>query len=208
LGIALQPFRVSAFILILSSRGGTRKGLGWILGWLVSLVLVIAVVLLITGGKPLRFRTAPAGLVLIAKLALGVALIVIAAVEWHRRDRPHTAPAWLARLDTMSPWTAAVIAAVAQPWTLVAAGAATITQARLSGEGDWFALAAFCLLATSSFLVLELYSVLAPAAASTRLAALRTWLDDHGTQVLIVVCLVVGFWLAGQSVYLLATGRG
>lgn len=207
LGIALQPFRVSAFILIMSSRGGTRKGLGWILGWLVSLVLVIAVVLLFTGGRPLRVRTAPADLVLIAKLALGVALIVIAAVEWRRRDRPHTAPAWMARLDTMSPWTAAVIAAIAQPWTLVAAGAVTITQARLSGVGDWFALASFCLLATSSFLVLELYSVLAPA-ASTRLAALRSWLDDHGAQVLIVVCLVVGLWLAGQSIYLLATGRG
>jgi len=59
LGIALQPFRVSAFLLILSSKDGTRKGLGWILGWLVSLVLVIAVVLLITHGRPLRLRTAP-----------------------------------------------------------------------------------------------------------------------------------------------------
>src|SRR6516162_9981016 len=57
------------------------------------------------------------------------------------RDRPHTAPAWLARLDTMSPWTAAVVAAIAQPWTLVAAGAVTIAEARLSGVGDWFALA-------------------------------------------------------------------
>ena len=67
-------------------------------------------------------------------------------------------------------------------------------------------LASFCLLATSSFLVLELYSVFAPG-ASTRLAALRTWLDQHGTQVLIAVCLVVGLWLAGQSGYLLATGQ-
>ena len=106
----------------------------------------------------------------------------------------------------MSPWTAAVVAAIAQPWTLVAAGAVTIAEARLSGVGDWFALASFCLLATSSFLVLELYSVFAPG-ASTRLAALRTWLDQHGTQVLIAVCLVVGLWLAGQSGYLLATGQ-
>jgi hypothetical protein len=106
----------------------------------------------------------------------------------------------------MSPWTAAVIAAIAQPWTLVAAGAVTITQARLSSVGDYLALASFCLLATSSFLALELYSVLAPD-ASTRLAALRAWLDDHGTQVLIAVCVVVGFWLAGESSYLLATGQ-
>jgi hypothetical protein len=193
--------------LILSSKDGTKKGLGWILGWLTCLVLVIAVVVLITGGRPVRFRTVPGTALLIAKLALGIALIVIAAGQWHRRDRPQRQLPWLAKLDTMSPWTAAVIAAVAQPWTLVAVGAATVTQARLSGAGGYLALAGFCLLATSSFLALELYAVLTPAAASARLRALRTWLDEHGTQVLIIVCLVVGFWLTGHSVYLLATGR-
>jgi Sap, sulfolipid-1-addressing protein len=203
LGIAGQPFRVSAFILILSSKGGTRKGLGFLLGWLACLVLVIAAVVLVTGGRPVRFRTVPATVLLIAKLALGVALLIIAAVEWHRRHRPHGQPAWLARLDTMSPWTAAVIAVIAQPWTLVAAGAVTVTQARLTDADDYLALASFCLLATSSFLALELYSVLAPD-ASARLAALRTWLDGHGSQVLIIVCLVVGCWLTGQSAYLLA----
>ena len=207
LGIALQPFRVSAFILILSSKDGTRKGLGWILGWLTCLVLVIAVVALITGGRPVRLWTVPGTALMIAKLALGIALIVIAAVQWHRRDRPHRQLPWLAKLDTMSPWTAAVIAAVAQPWTLVAAGAVTVTQARLSGAGDYLALAGFCLLATSSFLALELYAVLTPVAASARLGALRIWLDEQGTQVLIVVCLVVGFWLTGHSIYLIAIGR-
>ncbi len=59
LGIALQPFRLSAFILILNTEGDTKKGLGFILGWLACEVLVIAVVVLITGGKPVRLRTVP-----------------------------------------------------------------------------------------------------------------------------------------------------
>jgi hypothetical protein len=203
LGIALQPFRLSAFILILSTKGGTKKGLGFILGWLVCLLLVIAVVILITGGHPVRFRTIPSTVVVISKLALGIALIVLAAVQWEQRNRARQPPAWLARLDTMSPWTAAVIAAIMQPWTLVAAAAVTAAQARLSSAGDYLALAAFCLLATSSFIVLELYAAFAPA-ASTRLAALRSWLDAHGNEVLIVVCLVLGVWLIGQSIHLLA----
>jgi hypothetical protein len=205
LGIALQPVRVSAFILLLSTKGGTGKGLGFILGWLACLVLVIAVVLLITGGRPVRFRTAPVTVVLTAKLALGIVLIVIAAIEWHRRDRARIPPAWLARFDTMSPWTAAAMAAIMQPWTLVAAGAVTTAQARLSSAGDYLALASFCLLSTSSFIALELYSVLAPTACSARLAALRAWLDEYGTQVIIVVCLVLGLWLTGHSIYSLAT---
>jgi hypothetical protein len=32
LGIALEPFPLTAFILLLSSRKGTRKGLAFILG--------------------------------------------------------------------------------------------------------------------------------------------------------------------------------
>lgn len=205
LGIALQPFRLSAFILILSSDGGTRKGLGFVLGWLACLVLVIAVVVLITGGRPVRFHSLPATLVQIAKLALGIALIVMAALEVRKRGRPRILKMLLTRLDTMSPWTAAVLAAIVQPWTLVAAGAITAAQARLSGVGDYLALASFCLLATSSFVALELYSVRAPAAASTRLEALRTWLDTHGNQVIIVVCVVLGLWLTGQSTYTLVT---
>jgi hypothetical protein len=68
--------------------------------------------------------------------------------------------------------------------------------------GDYFALASFSLLATSSFIVLELYAVFAPT-ASTRLAALRSWLDARGTEVIIIVCLVLGAWLTGQSIRLL-----
>jgi hypothetical protein len=165
---------------------------------------VIAVVVVITGGRPVRFHTLPATVVQVAKLALGIALIVIAAVQSRSRGRPRILKILLTRLDTMSPWTAAVLAAIVQPWTLVAAGAITAAQARLSGVGDYLALASFCLLATSSFVALELYSVRAPAAASARLAALRSWLDTHGHQVIIVVCVVLGVWLTGQSIYTLA----
>jgi len=116
-------------------------------------------------------------------------------------------PAWMARLDTMSPWAAAVIAAIMLPWTLVAAAAVTAAQAGLSSAGDYLALASFGLLATSSFIILELYALLAPA-ASTQLAALRNWLDMHGNEVIIIVCLVLGVWLAGQSIRLLAIAGG
>jgi fructose-specific phosphotransferase system IIC component len=79
----------------------------------------------------------------------------------------------------------------------------TAAQARLSSVGDYLTLAVFCLLATSSFIVLELYAVFAPG-ASTQLAALRKWLDAHGNEVIVIVCLVLGAWLTVQSIRLLA----
>jgi hypothetical protein len=63
----------------------------------------------------------------------------------------------------------------------------------------------FCLVGTSSFLYLELYAVFAPAAAGARLDRLRTWLDTHRDQVIIVIFLLLGFWLAGKSIYLLVS---
>ena len=45
----------------------------------------------------------------------------------------------------------------------------------------------------------------APAKAGARLARLRAWLDSHQDQVIIAVFLLLGFWLAGESIYLLVS---
>jgi threonine/homoserine/homoserine lactone efflux protein len=203
LGITLEPFPLTAFILILSAEKGTRKGLAFILGWLACLVVVIAAVILVTGGKPPQPNTAPSTAALAVKLALGVLLIGLAVRQWRRMGRPRKPPAWMARLDRLSPWTAAGLAAFLQPWALVAAGAATVTQAKLSHAADYLTLTLFCVLATSSFLYLELYASFRPATADARLKLLRTWLDTHRDQVIIGISLLLGFWLAGKSIYLL-----
>ena len=205
LAITLEPFPVTAFILILSAEQGTRKGLAFILGWLACLVVVIAAVVLVTGGKPPAPSTAPSTAALAVKLALGIVLIGFAVRQRRRMGRPRKPPTWMARLDRLSPWAAAGLAAFLQPWALVAAGAATVTQAKLSSAADYLTLMLFVLLATASFLYLELYAVFAPAAAGARLERLRTWLDTHRDQVIIVLSLLLGFWLAGESIYLLVT---
>jgi hypothetical protein len=132
-------------------------------------------------------------------------LILYAVRQERRRGRPRKTPAWMARLDGFSAWSAAGLAAFLQPWTLVAAGAATVSQAKLSNAGEWLILLLFCLLATSSFLYLELSAAFRPEAADALIQKLRTWLDTHQEQVIIVISLLLGFWLAGKSLYLLVT---
>jgi len=205
LGITLEPFPLIAFLLILSSEKGTRKGLAFILGWLACLVVVIGAVILLTGGKPPAPATAPSTAVLAIKLALGVVLILYAVRQERRRGIPRKSPAWMARLDGFSVWSAAGLAAFLQPWALVAAGAATVSQAKLSNVWEWLILLLFCVLATSSFLYLELSAAFRPAAADALIKKLRNWLDTHQDQVIIVISLLLGFWLAGKSIYLLVT---
>ena len=205
LGITLEPFPVTAFILMLNAEKGIWKGLAFILGWLTCLVVVIAAVILAAGNSPPKPQTVPSTAALAVKLALGLVLILIAVRQWRRMGRPRKPAAWIARLDRLPLWEAAGLAAFLQPWTLVAAGAATVVGAKLSSAGSWLTLVFFCLLATSGFLCLELYATFAPARAAARLDRIRTWLDSHQDQVIIAVCLLLGFWLAGKSIYLLVS---
>jgi threonine/homoserine/homoserine lactone efflux protein len=204
LGITLEPFPLIAFILLLSAEKGIWKGMAFILGWLACLAVVITAVVLVTGGKPVASNTTPSTAVLAVKLALGIVLILLGVRQWRRIGRPHEPPAWLARLDRLSLWAAAGLAAFLQPWTLVAAGAATVTAAQLSNVADYLALVAFCLLATASFLYLEFYTIFSPVAAAARLTALRTWLDTHRDLMIIVICVLLGCYLVVKSSYLLA----
>ena len=205
LGITLEPFPVTAFILVLTAEKGIFKGLAYILGWLACLIAVIAAVVLATGNSPPKPQTVPSTAAVAVKLALGIVLILIAVRQRRRMSRPRKPPAWTAHLDRLSLFGAAGLAAFLQPWTLVAAGAATVVQAKLATAGSYLDLVLFCLLATTSFLYLELYATFAPARAGARLDRIRAWLDSHQDQVLIAICLLLGFWLAGKSIYLLVS---
>lgn len=203
LAITLEPVTLVAFSLILGAERGILKGLAFILGWTACLVVVVAAVLLLTGGKPPRPNTAPSVAALAIRALLGAVLIWVGLRQRRRMGRPHKQPAWMARLDHLSLWAAAGLGAFLQPWSLVAAGAATIVQAELSTVGDWLTLVMFCLLATSAFLVMELYATFAPAAATVRLKQVQTLIAAHQDQVIVVLSLVVGAWLLGKSLFLI-----
>jgi threonine/homoserine/homoserine lactone efflux protein len=207
LAITLEPFPLTAFILVLTSERGTWKGLAFILGWLACLIAVIAAVIVSTGNNPPEPNTVPSDAALAVKLAAGVVLILIALRQRRRMGQPKKPPAWMARLDQLSLWGAAGLAAFLQPWTLVAAGAATIVGAKLDTVGSYLVLILYCLLATSSFLYLELAAVFTPAKSGPQLERMRKWLDAHQDQVLIAVFLLLGLWLAGKSIYLLVSGQ-
>ncbi|WP_326586220.1 GAP family protein [Streptomyces sp. NBC_01294] len=199
--VTLGPLHNSAFILLLSSRHGVRQGLAFLLSWLANLIAVIACVMLLTGGQPPARHSAPSTAAIAAKLAIGVALVLYGAHRHRRPPRPHGPPRWTARIDNASPATAAGLAWLLQPWALVGAGAATAVDADLSTATDWLALTGYCLLATLSLIVMEMYAVWAPAAADARLNALRSWLEQHQEQLIVTLSLLAGLWLTARSIY-------
>ena len=206
--ITLEPIPLTAFILILLAKGGTRKGAAFIFGWLLSLAIVVAVTVLATGNKPPKPNTAPSLAALAVKIAIGVALLLIALRQRRRMGKPRPPkkpPKWQTGLDTMSPWFAIGLGPLTQPWGLVAAGVAVIVEAKLSSWENYVALFGFCLVATSLYIVLEIYAGFRPERAQDLLGRIRTWIDTHTDQVIIVASLVLGLWLVGKSIYLIVT---
>jgi threonine/homoserine/homoserine lactone efflux protein len=208
LAITLEPIPLTAFILVLASKGGVRKGAAFIFGWLVSLAIVVAATLLVTGNKPPKPSTAPSLAALAVKIVIGVVLVIIAVRQWRRMGRPKKpkkTPKWQTGIDNMSPWFAIGLAPLVQPWGLVAAGVAVIVEAKLSSWESYVALFLFCLVSVITYLAMEIYAGFRPERTQAFLTTTRTWIDTHTDQVIIVVSLVLGFWLVGKSIYVIVT---
>ncbi|WP_030752042.1 GAP family protein [Streptomyces griseus] len=235
LAVTLFPLPVMAFVLVVASPRGVRKGLVFIAAWLACLVAVIGAVVLLTGGKPPAPRSPPSTAAQVVTLVLGIGLVGYA---WYRRRHvrrgaeagpeaereagqetgrktgqetgeeaePETGrtPRGATSPDGVSVRSAAALPVLLQPWGMVGAAAATVVQADLSDAGNVVALVAFCLLATSSLLAMELSVVFAPERAHRTLAGLRGWLARHKEPAVFGLCVLLGLWLISRSLYQLA----
>ena len=206
--IALDPLPLTGFIVVLPSERGVRKGAAFVFGWLVSLAIVVTVTVLATGNNPPKPSTAPSLASLAVKTAIGAVLVVIAVR--HRRKmgqpkKPKKPPKWQASVDSMSPWFAMGLAPALQPWGLIAAGAATVIEAKVSSWESYLALFGFCVLASSSYLAMEVYAAVRPDQSQAFLARFRKWIDGHTDQVIIWGSLILGFWLIANSLYLIVS---
>ena len=206
--VALDPLPLTAFLVVLPSRRGVRKGAAYVFGWLVSLAIVVIITVLATGNNPPKPSTAPSLAALAVKIVLGTILVWIAVRHIRARGRPKPPkkpPKWQEHVDSMSPWFALGLAPALQPWVLIGAGAATVVEAKLSSWESFLALFLYCVLASSSYLAMEIYAVVRPAQSQALLRRARTWIDTHTDQVIIAGSLIIGFWLIADGLYLIVT---
>jgi len=208
LAVALDPLPLTAFLIVLQSQRGVRKGAAFVFGWLISLAVVVTVSVVATGNNPPEPETAPSLATLAVKIALGGVLVVIAIR--HRREmrtqprKPKKPPKWQEHVDNMSPWFALGLAPAVQPWVLIGAGAATVVEAKLSSSGSYLVLFLYCVLASSTYLAMEIYAVFRPAQSQAFLASFRAWIDNHTDQAIVLGSLILGLWLIANSLTLIA----
>jgi hypothetical protein len=204
LAIALDPLPLSAFLVVLPSKRGVIKGAAYLFGWLASLAIVVTVTVLATGNNPPKPNTVPSLASLAVRIAIGTFLVVI-AIRQRRRMRgpkkPKKPPKWQEHVDNMSPWFALGLAPTLQPWTLIAAGAATVLEAKLASWESFLTLIGFCVLGSASYIAMEVYAGFKPDQSQVFLARFRAWMEAHTDRVIIIGCLLLGFWLIASSIY-------
>ena len=182
LAITLDPGPLAAFLVVLASERGVKKGAAFVFGWILSLAIVIALTVLATGNNPPKPSTALSAAILAVKIAIGVGLLLIALRQGRRMGRPkkpRKVPKWQARIDKMSSWYAVLIAVLVQPWPLVAAASVVVVEARLSSAETYLSLCLFCLIATSSVLSIEVHAVFRPEQSRVLLARIKAWIVSN-----------------------------
>lgn len=103
MAVALSPFPIVAVILVLATPCAETNGPLFALGWLVGLTVVTTIVVVVVGTTD-KDDNGSSFLLDLARIALGVALLVGAGRKWRTRPRggeAPTTPAWMAKIDEM-----------------------------------------------------------------------------------------------------------
>lgn len=207
-GVALSPVPIIAVVLMLATPKGRANGPAFLAGWIFGLAVVGTIVLLVSSGAEASENGGPAEGLSIVKLALGVALLVVAARQWRGRPQGGTdpeLPKWMQTIDTFTPPRAAGIAvalSAINPKNLlltVGAGAA-IAQTGASTGDQAVALVVFVLLGTlGPGIPVGIYFLMRDRATAI-LESLRGWMARENATIMAVLCLIIGAKLIGDAI--------
>jgi hypothetical protein len=182
--LAAQPWSVLGAVLLVTSRRGVAKESAYVAGWVSALTAVAVATVVVYPGVPRTSTTSRAQ----AVVEVVVGLLVGAWVVWRRR-RPRrpgtpTEPAWMARLDTMSPVLAFGLGAFLPTYAVVVAAVSEMLSSGLT-QASLFAVAlVWVLLATTGVASPLLVRVRSAATADATYRRWRVWITAHSSDVL------------------------
>jgi hypothetical protein len=206
--IAVSPIPIVGVVLMLATPAGPREAAAFLVGWVGSLALAGAALLVLASGGSASSDGAPATWVSLAKIALGAALLHLAVRKWKERPRPGEQPeppSWMQAIDSFTPVRAAALGAalaVVNPKNLLllVAGAAAIAQTGASSGDQAAALAVFIVVATVGVAVPVAIKSLMGERANALLAEMHEWLVRENSTILSVILLVIAAKLFGDAI--------
>jgi len=203
IGIAISPIPIIAAILMLFSPRATSTSTGFLLGWILGIVVATAVFTALAG--TLKTGGEPSAVASWIKIGLGVLLVLVGIRQWRGRGGQHDAPKWMAAIDDFTFPKALglgfLLSGVNPKNLIIAAGAGLIIgSGGMGGGGDAAAIALFTVIASSTVAIPVLAHLVAAERMTRPLESLRKWLQDNNATVMATMILVIGVVLVGKGV--------
>jgi threonine/homoserine/homoserine lactone efflux protein len=208
LGVAISPIPIIAAILMLLSPKARVTGTGFLVGWVLGIVVAVTVFTLLSSILPAEEEDASQPIKGVIQLVLGALLLLLAVRQWRGRPKAGEEPAmpkWMQAIDTITFPKALglgfLLAAVNPKNLLLAASAGvTIGAAGLDAGSIVVVIAVFTLIAASTVLVPVVGYLLAADKLRGPLDALRGWLAKENAVIMAVLLLVIGVAIIGKGI--------
>lgn len=207
LGIAISPIPIIAAILMLLSPQAKGTSIGFLLGWILGIVVVLVAFILFASAVTPADPGQPQPVAGVLKLLLGALMLFLAVKQWRSRpsgDVEPALPSWMAAIDQ---FTAAkglglgfLLSAVNPKNLLMGAGAGVaIGSAGLAPGATATTVVVFTAIAAASVAVPVVGYLLASQAMAAPLQSLRVWLLNNNATVMAILLLVIGVTLLGKG---------
>jgi len=208
LGIAISPIPIVAAILMLLSPKARVTSVGFLLGWVLGIVIAVTVFTLLSAILPEDDPDASKPIQGTIQLILGVLLLLLAIGQWRRRPKAGEEPVmpkWMQAIDKVSfPMALGLgflLSAVNPKNLLMAVGAGLEIGSAALTTGEIVAvIAIFTLLAASTVLIPVVGYLIAAERLRGLLDELRGWLAQHNATIMSVLLLVIGVAMIGKGI--------
>lgn len=208
LGIAISPIPVIAAILMLLSPKARVTSVGFLLGWVLGIVVAVTAFTLLSSVLPEDDPDASKPIRGVVQLILGLLLLWLALSQWRKRPKngqEPVMPKWMQAIDKVTFPVALglgfLLSAVNPKNLIMAVGAGlAIGESELAVGEIVVVIAVFTLLAASTVLVPVVGYLLAADRLRGTLDALRGWLAQNNAIIMAVLLLVIGVSMLGKGI--------
>ncbi|PJJ61922.1 GAP family protein [Compostimonas suwonensis] len=208
LGIAVSPIPIIAAILMLLSPKAKGTSVGFLLGWMVGIIVAVTVFTLLSNLIPASDPSDPKPTVGVIKIVLGVLLLLLAVRQWRSRPKEGATaalPKWMAAIDTMTTLRGlglGFLLSAVNPKNLLLAVAAglAIGADDLAVGSTVLVIVIFTIIASLSIAIPVIAYLVATKRMEGPLERLRGWLVQNNAVVMGVLLLVMGVVVIGKGI--------
>lgn len=209
-GLALvNPLPVMAVILLLFSPRAGAVAWAFVGGWLLGLVLMMAVLVFVVPAERLVGTSQnPSTLVSLIRVALGAALLVLAYRKWSSRPKAGESaklPGWVTSLQSSAPRAAFGIGlamGAVNPKNLIFAisAAIAISETQAPARSLVILIAAYVLIGSVGVMTPVIWRTLAQTSATAALQEWRIWLEGNYNVMMGVIFVFFGIMVASKGI--------